>query len=450
MKYALLIASALPLLAQPITISQAVKQAMDQYPSTKVNEEQIRAAAAGVSLARLAYLPKADAIAQVNRATRNNIYGMLLQQQVISPISGPPLEANAGTNVWGSAVGFLVAWEPFDFGLRRASVGVSEVAQRRAEAGLKRTRFEVASMTADAYLTVLAAEQAVSAAIAGRERMTSIETVVKSLVVSGLRPGVDLSRTQAERAVIENQVIQAEAAVEIAKTSLGQLLGVPAANVNVAKQRFFAMPSAEPVITDLTNHPVAVEQGLAQEESKARMKVLERSYYPKFNTQATMYARGTGARGDFTTGGAANGLGPSIYNWGVGFTATYSLMDLPGIRVRSEMEAARGRSEQARYAVLLRELETQRLKAQVQVTTSRRLAGNTPVQVKAARDAREQARARYQAGLTSITDIADAERALISAEIDDGLARLSIWRAQLGVAIAGGDLTDFLARAEQP
>ncbi|MBX9718531.1 MAG: TolC family protein, partial [Microbacteriaceae bacterium] len=73
-------------LGQSLTISQAVKQAVEQYPSLRLNEEQIKAAASSVQLARLAYLPKADAIAQVNRATRNNVYGMLLQQQVISPI----------------------------------------------------------------------------------------------------------------------------------------------------------------------------------------------------------------------------------------------------------------------------------------------------------------------------------------------------------------------------
>lgn len=446
MKWAWLLLFAAPVFGQPVTISQAVKQAVEQYPSTRVSEEQIRVATAGVALARTAYLPKADAIAQVNRATRNNVYGMLLQQQVISPISGPPLEANAGTSVWGTAVGFLVAWEPFDFGLRRAGVGVSEAAKKRAEAGLDRTRFEVATLTADSFLTVLAAERALAAAEAGRARIARITPVVKGLVDSGLRPGVDLSRTQSEQAAMDNQVIQAEAALKLAKTTLAQWMNVQ--TVAVAQGRFLDVPQ-DGAAGDLKAHPAAVELGLAREESTARMKVLERSYYPKFNTQATMYARGTGARADFTTGGLASGLGPNIYNWGIGFTVTYSLMDLPGLRVKKEMEAARGRSEQARYDLLLRELETQRLKAQVQLDAARRLAGNTPVQVRAAREARSQAEARYQAGLSSITDVADAERALVAAEIDDGLARLGIWRAQLAVAVAQGDLTDFLGRAER-
>ena len=61
------------------------------YPSIKVSREQASAAAAGIALARTSYLPKVDFTSQVNRATRNNIYGMLLPQSVIAPISGPPV-----------------------------------------------------------------------------------------------------------------------------------------------------------------------------------------------------------------------------------------------------------------------------------------------------------------------------------------------------------------------
>jgi outer membrane protein len=436
--------------AQELTITQVVKMALESYPQTRINEEQVKAAAAGVQLARLAYLPKADAIAQVNRATRNNVYGMVLQQQVISPISGPPLAANAGTNVWGTALGFLVAWEPFDFGLRRATVSVSESSQRKAEASLKRTRFEVAAMAADSYLTLLASEQALETSLAGRERLVTMERIVRSLVDSGLRPGMDLSRTQAERAAIENQIIQSRAAVEIARTGLAQFLNQPPEGLKIARQHFLEPSALLDQNADLKSHPAAVEQGFAQQESQARLKVLERSYYPKFNTQATMYARGTGANPDFTTGGALSGLGPNIYNWGIGFTMTYSLMDLPGLRIRKEIESARGRAEQARYDQLVRDLSTQRLKAQTQVKTALELARNTPVQWKAAKDLRAQAEARYQAGLIPILEVADAERTLIVAEIDDRLARLGIWRAQLGLAIAQGDITEFLAEAEKP
>ena len=72
----------------PLTMSEAVDSAVRNYPSVRVSQEQINAAAAGIQLARTAYLPRVDAIAQVNRATRNNVFGMLLPQSVIPSISG--------------------------------------------------------------------------------------------------------------------------------------------------------------------------------------------------------------------------------------------------------------------------------------------------------------------------------------------------------------------------
>ena len=52
----------------------------------------------------------------------------------------------------------------------------------------------------------------------------------------------------------------------------------------------------------------------------------------------------------------------------------------------------------------------------------------------------QQATARYQAGLGDIDEVAEAQRLLTQAEIDDALARLSVWRGLLGIATAAGDL----------
>ena len=42
---------------------------------------------------------------QQNRATRNNIFGLLLPQGIVPPISGPVLGTQSSDSVWGSAVG---------------------------------------------------------------------------------------------------------------------------------------------------------------------------------------------------------------------------------------------------------------------------------------------------------------------------------------------------------
>jgi len=101
-----------------MTLTEAVEQSLKSYPAIRVSEEQINAAAASIKLARTAYLPRVDALAQLNRATRNNTFGLLLPQSFVPSMSGPVIGSNNLGSVWGSAVGVLVTWEPFDFGLR--------------------------------------------------------------------------------------------------------------------------------------------------------------------------------------------------------------------------------------------------------------------------------------------------------------------------------------------
>src|SRR5262249_45262701 len=121
-----------------LSMRQAVDSALRNYPAVTVSQEQVNAAAAGIDLARTAYLPRVDSLAQVNRATRNNVFGLLLPQGVIPSISGPVIGSNNLGSVWGSAVGGLVTWEPSDFGLRRASVSAATAAKTKSEAPLTR------------------------------------------------------------------------------------------------------------------------------------------------------------------------------------------------------------------------------------------------------------------------------------------------------------------------
>jgi outer membrane protein TolC len=69
--------------------------------------------------------------------------------------------------------------------------------------------------------------------------------------------------------------------------------------------------------------------------------------------------------------------------------------------------------------------------------------------VNAARAALQQSTARYQSGLANIDEVAEAQRLLTQSEIDDALARLSVWRSLLEIATVAGDLQPFLVEASQ-
>ena len=111
------------------------------------------------------------------------------------------------------------------------------------------------------------------------------------------------------------------------------------------------------------------------------------------------------------------------------------------------MQAANIRAGQAQYQLVSTKLQAQFNAAVAALAGARRVAANTPVEVTSARTALQQASARYQSGLAPIDDVAQAQRLLVGAQIDDALARLNVWRARLQLETARGDIQPFLMEA---
>src|SRR5216684_9199612 len=135
----------------PLTLGQAVQQSLEKYPAVRGSLEQVSVAAAGINLARTAYLPRADFLGQVNRATHNNVFGQLFPQSVLPSMTGPVLGTNSLNNVWGTAIGGLVSWEPFDFGLRKANVDVARSVRDQLNSQVNITKLQVATAAADVF-----------------------------------------------------------------------------------------------------------------------------------------------------------------------------------------------------------------------------------------------------------------------------------------------------------
>ncbi|MDE3168393.1 MAG: TolC family protein [Acidobacteriota bacterium] len=446
-------ARAIPLLlialsaaAQPLTLEQAVRGALSRYPAIRASEEQTAAAAAGITLARTAYLPKIDALAQVNRATRNNVFGLMFPQSVVPSMSGPVVGTNNTGTVFGSALGGLVTWEPFDFGQRRAAVDFAAAGRAQSQAALQRTRFEVASSAADAYLTLAAAQETVRAAQAGVDRASTVARTIGALAAAQLRPGADRSRAEAELAAARTQLIQAEQAAAVARAGLAQFTGGEPAQLAISAGGLLRpAPESPAAPPDPARNPFLAEQNAMVEQARAQLRVLERSYFPRFYLQGAAYARGTGADVSGARLGGAGGLAPTVQNFALGLTVAFSVSDKPALQAREAAQSAAIRAQNARAEQVALELRTQWNRAAASLDGARRVAANTPVQVAAARAAAQQATARYQAGLGNIDEVAEAQRLLTQSEIDDALARLAVWRGLLGIAVAGGDIEPFLA-----
>jgi outer membrane protein len=450
---AVLIFAAAATRAQTLSIVSVVQDAERDYPLIHVTESELNASIANIRLSRTAYLPRVDGIAQFNRGTRNNVFGALLPQSVVPSMSGPVIDSNNGGSVWGSATGLLVNWQPFDFGLRRANVQSAVAARNKADATVKRTQLEVSTAAADAYLTVLVAGQAKQAAQAAVDNWETLRQSIHALTSAELRPGADESRIDAERAVAMTQLALAQEAVDMSRATLAKFL--MKSNDSGSELASPEALSRLPVIADEavpfqpTGNPIMAEQKAAIAQSAAQLNATARSWVPQFNLEAAGYGRGTGAELNGQRLSGANGLAPNVGDYVVGLNITFPFMDVVSIHAREASQASSLVAAQAHEQLASRELQEQFAQAEAALRATRAVAENTPIALSSAQTSFAQANARYKAGLSPIDDLAQAQRLLVQAQIDDSIARLNVWRAFLHLQAIRGNLQPFLQAASQ-
>ncbi|HLK33063.1 MAG TPA: TolC family protein [Terriglobales bacterium] len=427
------------------TLEEAVNYALANYPAVRAAIQSYAAAHEGVGLATLSYLPNVNVLWQENRATRNNVAGVLLPQPIIPNPSGPVIR-ESNRSFWGSGAGVLFSDEPFDFGYRRAQVRAAQSTEKRAQAEVQLTRLDVAAGVADAAISVLAAEQQVRASQADVDRRTVFARSVHAVVEAHLRPGADASRADAELAAARTQLALAQETQQVRAAALAEVLGLAGTQINISLGPFRQLPPPgnwEP--GSLNDHPLAVVQQRRVQEAQSRADVFSHAYYPHVSFQALLASRGTGTNGQGAPLHGTAGLWPGdVTNWGAGFTLTLPVLDITSSQARKRIELANRGREQALFDQTRQTLTGGLAQAQARLEGARHVAENTPFELQASKESEIQARARFQAGLGTMVDVAEAQRLLLQAEIDDALATLNVWRALADLAAAQGNMAPFL------
>jgi outer membrane protein TolC len=432
-----------PRMEGPLDLRRAIDEGARHVPALRTARARADAAAAGIDLADTAWLPRIDLLWQEIRATRNNISGTTFPQGVIPAISGPVSRSRSWDSGWGSNAGALLTYEPVDFGLRSANAEVARLGARQAEADVRVAALDAAAGAAEAFLATLAALQAQKTARANLDRWDAFSRAVHALADRDLRPGVDASRADAEVAAARNQLIIAEQTVATGRLTLAEAMGMSEAPPELDPGPLLDRIPEPRDLPDPTAHPLLTRQAAAVETAQARAAVYDKAYVPKVGLLLSANARGSGfdAAGNLD---ADDGLYPTRPNWAAGIQFSFSPLDYYSIQARQLGEAGAARAEQARADEIHLALKMQNARIRAVADAARKIAANTPVQLKAARDAHTQARVRYDSGLGTLTEVAEGQRLLSQAEIDDALARLSVWRVLASAARIQGDYEPFL------
>lgn len=440
-----------PAESRVFTLEQAIQYALAHYPAVRASLEQVNAARAGISVARTQYLPSLSAVYQDSRATQNQVPGIWLPTAITPTVEGP-IAGSSGQSYWDSQAAALVSWEPIDFGLRRSIVGQASSAEEKSSADLAVTRLQVATAVGNYFLIALAARQAVTAAQANVDRWQIFNKSVHTLVDSELRPGADASRADAQLAVARTRLYQAQQGEQEALATLAALMGMAGTEIRLDSGRLVDLPPVEslPAVPPATS-PLAEDQMRVVQQVQAQEKILNRADYPRLFLQAEGFGRGSGIPSNGSIIGNWNGLAPARGNWVAGFVITFpNIFDFKALSAEKQKAKSNELSQQALYDKTIQDLTGQIQTALSQLRSAQLVAQQTPIELAAARASETQSRARYDATLATLVEVADAEGLLSQAEIDDAIARLNLWRGLFSVAYAQGNLQPFLDLLRSP
>ncbi|MDO9186224.1 MAG: TolC family protein [Bacteroidia bacterium] len=427
--------------SQPTSLHDLLKLAEANYPLLKSKALDVQAAQKGINISRSTLIPSLDASYQVNYGTYNNITGMAYPQFLI-PISGPPSADNKFNGVFGSATSLLLNWQPITFGQRQAQVDYSKAGLQYTTSDAQNEIFQHKVKVINAYLDALTASELVKVYEKNYVRAETNLSVVKTLVVSGIKPGVDTALFKAEISRAKIDLLNSRKYKQQSIIMLSQLLAADN-NITVTDSSYFSKLPFIIIATDSIKSPLLSLYNSSIELSKAKKKMLNRTMMPTLGVWGTTYARGSGIQ----YGGVVNsneGLSFQRYNYGVGMQLSLPLLQFARIKPQLQQQEFLIKSNEEKLNDISLQLRKQLEIADTTLNNAFAVAKESPMLYESADFSYKALLSRYQSGLANYADLIQAQYILIKAETENKTTYIGVWKALLYKAAVTGDINLFI------
>lgn len=437
---------------QALTLQGAVAYAAANYPKILKARADVSAARRGVTLQKVReYNPTALASYQQVVATHNKLTQLIFSSPVLPPNPGPGFKKIDMSPGFFSGSGFIIDWAPIDFGLHKARIQGAKADLTVAESEYAVTQLDVVVQAAGDYLQAVVMEQQVKAAQANVDRFAEFSRVVHAQARADLRPEADASLADAQLANAQNDLIRARLQYDLAIAELANSLGVGGKRLAIDSSEIIDVaepPDMQLGTPSFESHPLSLRGKATILREVAYKRILDKEYYPVFRWLGGMNFRGSSLNTKGLDQSAdAHGFATAIPNWNVGVVIDFPFMDILRIQAQKKVVQERIAAQRHNYDYILSSLRTQDMQARARVKAAVELAANMPVQVAAAYKASRQAQARYQVGLGSVAQVAEANQVLADSRVKAAVAQVGVWQALLAVAAVHGELKPFMDEA---
>ena len=375
--------------AEPLTLDEAIRTAMENHPEVIEARENLHGAEARTGRALANYYPQINFAADWSKGR-----SFLTAQEDIRP-----------TEVYSA--GLYLKQTIYDFGRTSGAVDAARSTRGAADHALTVTRQDLALRARSAFYLLLASEKQV---VAVREAVKAREDVYRQaqeFFNQGIRAKIDVARAEAAFFAAKTSLIRVENNREIARIELANAMG---------QASLGERPLVEPSPPALSSLP---ERGSSQQEALRNRAELQQLAALKAAASGNLKSAKSSylpvLSGTASIGYADQEFLPTGNVWGVGLNLTVPLFS--GFSSVAEVREATATTNA---------IEARQNNLQLQITKeveSAWLAGNeaaarlasTEKEVAAANESKMLAEGRYQEGVGSIIEVTDAQSQALDA-----------------------------------
>jgi TolC family type I secretion outer membrane protein len=213
--------------SQSLSLSEAIKIARIQNPMIAAVRAEVEASESNVITARSGLLPQLN-VSENFQHTTNPMwaFGTKLNQGSITQQDFDPEQLNEPDAINNFATVLSMAWSVYDGGQSWTAFKQSQQGLEASRLSVKKTEQEIIAKTATAYVGVLLADKNLAVVNQALETAKAHLSLVQSRFKSGFVVKSDLLRAQVRIAELEQQRLQAESQILIAKANLNAAMGI--------------------------------------------------------------------------------------------------------------------------------------------------------------------------------------------------------------------------------
>lgn len=426
---------------QPLTLRQAIQQALGQSPQAALAQADAHEARAGASLARTALLPHLQFDEDLSRGN-DPVYafGTRLRQGqftqadfALNALNKPQPIGNFASRLSGS-------WLAFDSFKTQRTIRAADLARKSAGSAATAADQKIVLDVVQAYESVLFAERQLAVAQHQQQSAAALLQQVSDRVHAGLAVESDLMSAQVNTAARKQELIAAQGGVELAWAQLRLAIGAPdLAESTLAPIEPHTFPpeslSAE-LATAAKTRPDLRALAQAQSAQSAAVGAARSDFGPRISA----YGNWQEDRPTFTGSGGNH--------WVAG--AQLSLDILPiGKRAELDRQKALEQRVNARLAAAQQQMQLQVSQAHIQRQTAELSLATAQAAVAQSAESLRILQNRYGAGLATITDLLRAEDAERQAQANYWQAVYANSTAYAQLLFATGTLTPDAAEVLQ-